>query len=317
MTIKAVVARNISEEMKEKMEALGYELTVFTKEMQEKGEVPDAEVAVGSQALKHMPWEKMTDLRAVFLKSVGIDYLPLDLLKERGIVLTNIKGAYSRAIGEWIVFSLLRLRKNDRKFLRQQDEKVWEQDLSLGSLEKKRILFLGTGSICQEAAKMLAPFRCHRIGMNTSGRPVEGFDEVVTTGAVKEILPTVDDVVVGLPMTEKTRHFVEVDFLKTMKEGAHLINIARGAIVDEEALVKSLEEHHLGGACLDVFEKEPLPKESPLWEMENVYVTPHNSFAAEDREEREFAPILENLRRYKKDGTDAEFVNAINLERGY
>ena len=87
MAMKAVVARNISEEMKEKMEELGYELTVFTKEMQEKGEVPDAEVAVGSQALKHMPWEKMTDLRAVFLKSVGIDYLPLDLLKERGIVL--------------------------------------------------------------------------------------------------------------------------------------------------------------------------------------------------------------------------------------
>ncbi|MDO5650366.1 MAG: NAD(P)-dependent oxidoreductase, partial [Gallicola sp.] len=274
----------------------------------------DVNILCGSYGLHKIDLNTLEDLQLILLQSIGIDYMPLDEIHEKGIVLCNNKGAYSKPMGEWIVFNMLEIVKENRHFIDAQRDSEWEVISNVRTLFGKTALFLGTGTIAQEAAKRLQGFEMKVIGFNTSGSDVQYFNEICTSGNLREKMGEADFVIVTLPSTGATDGFIDEEKLSWMKESASIINVARGNIIDEPSLIKALSDKKIHAAAIDVFVKEPLPKDSPLWEMENVYLTPHNSFESEYTEDKQFETIFENLKRYK---LGQELINVVDLNRRY
>ncbi len=140
------------------------------------------------------------------------------------------------------------------------------------------------------------------------------FDRCYGNSQIKEMVGLCDIVVVSIPYTEKTHHLINKDVFDAMKDGVCIVNIARGSIIDEKEMIKQLHNGKIKGAALDVFEEEPLSESNPLWSMENVIVTPHNSWASELVNERRFYIVYENLRRYI---SGEDLINVININKGY
>ncbi|MDO5301348.1 MAG: NAD(P)-dependent oxidoreductase [Tissierellia bacterium] len=274
----------------------------------------DVEVFAGLRGVEKLDLNEYPQLKYIFLQSVGIDYLDLATIEKLGITLTNNNGAYSEPIGEWIVMNLLNMVKQTQTFMRQQRDKIWQHNTSVRLLKGKTILFLGTGTIAQVAAKLLAPFGAELVGYNTRGREVAGFDWVVSPEKLDEAYGRADFVVAVLPLTPATRNFLDQGAFRKMKDGVGIVNISRGPIIDEEALVAALKSKKVSAAALDVFVKEPLGAESPLWEMDGVYISPHNSFQADHIQQLNTRTIVKNLEHLAK-GEALE--NVINFDKGY
>lgn len=174
---------------------------------------------------------------------------------------------------------------------------------------------LGAGRAGGEVARKARALGMRTIGLNTRGTPVDGVDRMLPRERMEELLRESDFVVVTVPLTPATRGFLGEREFKLMKPAACLINLARGRVVDEKALVAALQDGTIGGAALDVFAVEPLGPDSPLWEMENVIITPHVSGISDRYVERGLAVLAENLAAYLKDGRPVK--NIVDLERGY
>jgi len=313
--VKVLVTFDLGTENMNKIRELGYEI-IFQREKQLhfSNDIADADVLVCYNPFKTLDISRLENLKLIQLTSVGIDQVPIEILKDRSIVLANNKGGYSIPIGEWIVLKLLELFKNSKRFYQKQLEKVWKIDTSLLELYRKTIGFIGTGSIAVEAAKRLKGFDVRILGTNTRGTHTEYFDKCYSIDNLKDMLKECDAVVVSIPYTEKTHHLVNDEVFQSMKDGVYLVNIARGSIIDEESLIRNLKNGKIKGAALDVFEKEPMDKDNPLWEMENVIVTPHNSWASEMGNIRRFNIIYENLKRFKSGET---LLNVVDFNKGY
>ena len=204
--------------------------------------------------------------------------------------------------------------KNSREFYDRQNEKIWKMDTSLLELYGKTIGFLGTGSIAQEAAKRLEAFGVKILGFNRSGRPVEYFHQCYSIDMINQYIGQCDFFVIAAPYTNETHHLVNEEVFSNMKDGTYLINIARGSIIDEKALIENLKSAKIKKAALDVFETEPLPETSPLWDMDNVIISPHNSWSSEMIHTRRFEIAYKNMKRYKN---NEELINIVDLKRGY
>jgi len=204
--------------------------------------------------------------------------------------------------------------KNSKEFHEKQRNKIWKPNTHLLELYGKTIGFIGTGSIAQEAAKRFEGFGVKIIGINTDGKEVKHFHECYSVDRINEAVGKCDVVVIAVPYTNKTYHMVNKNVLDSMKDGAYIVNIARGVIIDEPALIESLKSGKVRKAALDVFEEEPLPKDSPLWEMDNVYISPHNSWSSEMVFRRRYEITYNNLKRYRD---NEELINVIDLNRGY
>lgn len=313
--MKVMLEARTPERVKEKIEGMGYETVRLPKNWREtKPDFSDVDIAIGSQNLKHLPWKELKNIRHVFLKSVGIDYLPLDIFQENGVVLTNNRGAYSLPIGEFIVYNMLQMAKKNRIFIENKEKKVWDQTPKMETLAGKNVLFLGTGTIAKEAVKRLAPFETENYGYNRSGRQVPEFKGIYTEETLDEGIGNADYIVFCLPGTEETDRFFNEEFLKKVKPGVRIVNISRGSVIDEEVLIRGLKEGIIDAAALDVFEKEPLPETSELWELDNVYLTPHLSYDSEENTERAYSVILNNLESLKE-GKSLE--NVVDYDKGY
>ena len=164
-------------------------------------------------------------------------------------------------------------------------------------LAGKTVCILGCGSVGTECAKRFRAFGCWVAGVDLYPQEHPDYDEMHSLDALDVVLARADVTVLTLPLTEDTRHLIDGDRFRLMKPGSVLVNIARGAIVDTGALIKALHEHLLGGAVLDVFEEEPLSDTSPLWDLENVILTPHNSFVGQGNAERLAQIIMNNLEK--------------------
>lgn len=240
--------------------------------------------------------DRFTSLRYVQIAMAGFDHMPMDKISARGMEFHNARDVYSDPIAEFGIAGLLSLYKQLRRFERQQRGRVWEIEPRLLELEGKDALILGAGSIGAAFAKRLRAFGCHVTGLARTAGPREHFDEVLAMDRLDDCLPTADIVILCLPNDPSTRHIMGAAQFGRVKPGAYLINIARGALVDEQALIPALQSGRLGGAVLDVFETEPLPEDSPLWEMENVVLSPHTSYGAEFNARRNLTVLLRNLR---------------------
>lgn len=303
---------------KEKMDLvrnLGYEVVyIYENQVTNAKEIEDIDVLVCYNPFETLDIKKLKKLKWIQLSSIGIDQAPIKYIKEKEIILTNNKGGYSIPMGEWIVLKILELYKNSKSFYEKQKRKKWKIDTQLLELYEKTVGFIGTGTIAVEAAKRLQGFGVDIYGLNTSGRDIEYFNKCFSMNEIDEFLSVCDVVVLSIPYTEKTHHLMNSDKLDKMKDGSVLINISRGNIIDEKALIEKLAEDKFMGIALDVFEEEPLPRISPLWDFENVIITPHNSWISEMRNERRFYITYENLKKYIN---NEELVNVIDLNRGY
>jgi phosphoglycerate dehydrogenase-like enzyme len=223
-----------------------------------------------------------------------------ELVRRHQLIVTATR-IHETSISEMIVTYMLMLAKQMPGFTAQQRERTYK-GLRTRLLSGTTALIVGTGNIGRETArKLTAGFGLRVIGINSDGRPIENCDEVHTLKALPRLAGECDWLIVCLPLTEETRGLIDRAILEKIKPTACLINIARGPIIDEDALVAALKEGRIAGAGLDTFVQEPLPAESPLWTLPNVIITPHVAGSFTGYHARVMDSFLENF-RYFKDG---------------
>ena len=233
-------------------------------------------------------------------------------------VLTNASGVHAQPIGEHIMALALALTRGLHRAVRAQAEGRWqrpEMANGIAELADQTMLLIGVGAIGERVAHFASAFGMRVVGVRRDpSRLVQDVAEMHGPAALAALLPEADLVVITLPLTHETRHLIGEAQLRAMRSSACLINIGRGGTVDEDALVRALQEGWIAGAGLDVFEREPLPEDSPLWKMENVIVTAHYSGRTPRYDERASAIFLDNLERYL---SGQPLRNVVDKERGY
>ena len=265
---------------------------------QEKSPLPcDAvwvEGIIGNGIFLSHPIEQFTSLRYIQLTSAGFDRVPMDYIEQHGIEIHNARGVYSIPMAEFASCGVLQLYKQSKYFHENQKVHKWEKHRGLTELCGKQICIVGCGSVGTECAKRFKAFGCSVVGVNIKPYQNVIYDTMLPLDSLDDALTKADVTILTLPLTEETRHFINADRFTAMKHGAVLVNIARGAIIDTDALIVALNTH-LGGAVLDVFEEEPLDESSPLWDMGNVIITPHNSFISDKNNARLRELVINNL----------------------
>lgn len=240
-------------------------------------------------------------LKFVQLTSAGLDRVPLDYIREKGIKLYNARGVYSVPMAEWALCGVLSLYKHLNAFSEKQKNHLWEKDREVRELQGDTALIVGCGSVGTECAVRFKAFGMRVMAADIVKPQSDVYDAYFPMQEIDKALEKADVIVLTLPLTEDTRGFFHRGRFSHCKNGAILVNIARGAVVKEKDLTDALVSGNLGGAVLDVFEDEPLPQESPLWEMENVVITPHNSFVSPKNNERLFSVMLKNIETFLKE----------------
>ena len=241
-------------------------------------------------------------VRWVHSTSAGVEHLPLDRMAERGILLTNSAGAYATAMAEYVIAAAITLARNLPGWLGGQRERRWLDWDAFGAslLRGKRIGIVGYGAVGREVASA-----ARALGMEvwaTKRTPIfptaEPVDRLLPADALKELLAASDVVVLSASLNRSTRTLIGAAELDTMKPTATLVNVARGGLVDEDALVRALTGGAIGGAMLDVTREEPLPAESPLWTTPNLFITPHISGNAPESWDEAVRFLCANLDLY-------------------
>lgn len=249
-------------------------------------------------------------VRWVQLGSAGSDgwygIRPADLL------LTKASGTFGIPISEWVVATMLMLTRNLHLYRDQQRQAVWQPQGGAREVHGSTVGIVGLGDIGQEVAKRVSALGCRVLGTRRSDGPAPAFVEAVMP--LDELIPQVDFLVLAMPGTPETRRLISADRLARLKPGSYLINVGRGTTVDEEALIAALRSGRLAGAALDVTAVEPLPAESPLWQMAQVIITPHTSPRSAVNTDRRLAIFCENLRRYQ---ADEPLINLVDRQAGY
>lgn len=223
-------------------------------------------------------------------------------LKNTDVTVTTASGVFSGPLAEFALAALLSHAKQFDRLRREKKEKIWRQTTT-GSLEDKTLCIVGLGNIGCAVAERARPFGMRVVGVKRTVREDDAAwryaDNLYATEDLKNALGEADYIVATLPGTPETHRLLDKEALGTIKEGAYFVNIGRGSVVDEAALVEALERGHLSGAALDVFETEPLPEDSPLWEIEGVIVSPHSTdMVPELVNKRQTDLFCDNLRRY-------------------
>ncbi|MBM4411606.1 MAG: D-2-hydroxyacid dehydrogenase [Chloroflexi bacterium] len=200
-------------------------------------------------------------------------------LMDKGVTVTNSSGAAAEPIAQTAIAGMLALNRGFPHWADLQRRHEWRrQQHAPPDLRGQTMTVLGLGSIGTYVARFARAFGLHVIGVRrTPAGPADGIDEWVPPDRLRELLPRTDWLAITVPLTPQTHHLIDATALALLPPGAHILNVGRGPIIDEAALIKSLHAGHLGGAYLDVFEVEPLPETSPLWDMPNVILTPHDS----------------------------------------
>jgi phosphoglycerate dehydrogenase-like enzyme len=261
-----------------------------------------------------------TRLRWIQSPAVGVGHLLFPAMVESGVVITNARGVRARPMAEHVLAVTLALARRLHTALRHQVNHRWAQDLletqGVLTLQGRRLGVVGLGSIGLEVARLAAA-----LGLKVSAirrrpdfeRPAE-VDELLSPDRLDDLLAESDIVLLAVPLTAATRALIGRRELSLMKRGAFLINVGRGGLIDDDALVAALRSGHVGGAALDVFAEEPLVPSSPYWDLPNVIVTPHTSGTMEDYWTPLVSLFSENLRRFE---AGLPLLNVVDKRAGY
>lgn len=272
--------------------------------------VTDCNIILGEPGLIDAVLPSADRLQWVQSSWAGVDRLCRPQLR-RDYTLTGVKGIFGGLVSEYVITYLFALERNVFEMRANQLQKRWRprpyrlaKDITLG--------IVGLGSIGRHIARAARCYGLRVTGMNRSGQPSEDVEKVYTQANQGEFFAEADYLVLTLPDTPETRHFVNADVLAKMKRSATLINVGRGGIVEEADLVNALQQGQIAAAVLDVFETEPLPSDSLLWSLPNVYVTPH--IAAASILEDVVAIFIESYGHFIK---GRPLLHVIDFERGY
>lgn len=276
----------------------------------------DAECAIGTNNGSRV--RRLLDaapkLRWYHSVGAGVeDLIGVREFRDRGIALTNNSGSYDIQIAEHALAFILAAAKRLHVYRDQQMRRNWK-DHRQDELRGSTLVVYGIGSIGAEIARLGAALGMHVIGVRRRVEPVRGVERIVPPELLEEVAAEADYLAIAAPLTRATRGAISRDVIGRMKKTAWIVNIARGAIVDEEALVDALRAGRLGGAGLDAFTTEPLPADHPLWTLENVMISPHSSNSSPHVRERTLALFTENLRRFK---AGEDLLNRVDFEAGY
>jgi phosphoglycerate dehydrogenase-like enzyme len=241
------------------------------------------------------------------------DWLRRLKLVETPIVVTNAAGMHARPLAEYVVFAMLYFSRRWPRMAAEQRAHHWER-CAIDTLEGKTVGLIGLGNVGQMVARLARPFGMRVVGVRRSPAAVDSVDQVYPATELTQVLRQSDYLVLCVPSTSETVGMIGAAQLTELKPDAVLINIARGTIVDEHALVEALRAGRLGGAALDVVSREPLATESPLWDLPNVLVTPHSMSTASTENEWLTDLFCDNLRRYLK---GEPLRNQVDKLRGY
>ena len=283
-------------------------------------ELPDTDIFVG-YSLRAEQLKEGKKLKWIHSTAAGVAQLMYPELRDSGIMVTNPSGIFSVPMAEHTLGLLLALARNFPDSVREQDQsrwaqqQIWDKPQHLTELNGKVLLIVGFGSIGREVAKRAKAFEMRVWGVTRSGEGDRTHAEKIFSAAkLHEALPDADYVLISAPETAETKHLIGTAQIARMKPGARLINVGRGSLLDENALVQALESGALGGAALDVAQTEPLPAESPLWKAPNLFITPHTSGVSDRLWERQASILIELLERWF-DGR--ELFNRVDFARGY
>lgn len=244
-----------------------------------------------------------TNLKWVHVFNAGVDNPVFKAFMERGVRLTTSSGSTAKPIAQTAIGGMLMLARRFPTWAESQRRRAWEpiRDNPPPDLDSQTLVVLGVGAIGNEIARLASGIGLHVIGVRRSPwREGDHVDEMVAPSHFLEVLPRCDWLALACPLTPETRGLVDAKALAALPAGAHVINIARGEVVDEPAMIDALRSGHLAGAYLDVVSQEPLPAESPLWDLPNVIISPHNSAIAAGNEGRTVDYFLANLGHWAK-----------------
>lgn len=258
--------------------------------------------------------QPMKNLKWVQSFSAGVNTHPLSYLKDNEILLTNTRGVHAPQMTDHIMGMILAFSRDFLPAIRHQKDRLWTYDFQLTELRGKELLIVGAGSIGQMLAKKAKAFEMRVVGLKRTPEELRDFDVVLPLDDMMKAMETADYIVILAPLTKETRGMVGEDAFRIMKKNAVLINLGRGPLVEEEALLSALKEKRIRGAGLDVFHREPLPEESPLWDMENVLLTPHIGGFSDGANRRAVELMAENIKRFRR---GEKLLNIVDLGLGY
>lgn len=288
-----------TKEQIDKIESLGIN-TVFMQQEAETLPVKagDVDATVCNGLFLHHNIEDFENLKYIQLTSAGFDRVPLEEIKRRGITINNARGVYSIPMAEWAMGRILEHYKHFNGFNLSQNKKEWNKDRGIKEINGTKSAIIGAGNIGQEVAKRLSAFGSSVTGYDVIMGKRPYFDSVHHVNVLSSEIGDYDIVVLTAPYTTETHHIISKEILQSLKYNATLVNIARGGLIDTEALCVTLQKRSDLYAALDVFKTEPLPADSPLWNLENVALSPHNSFVSDGNNKRMFDVIYNNLKEY-------------------
>jgi len=283
-------------------------------------EIPDAEIFVGA-SLRSEQFQQAKKLHWIHSPSTGVHQLLIPEIVASNVVITNGRTVHGVVVAEHSMALILALAKRLPSAFRYQQQRKWGQGEMCEEHPMPRevagatLLLLGAGSIGREVIPRAKAFGMEVVVLRENVHSgAEGADAVYSISQLDRLLPQADFVLISLPTLPSTRGMFNRERLARMKSDAYLVNVSRGALVDEPALIECLQKKQIGGAALDVFATEPLPPESPLWLLENLIITPHTAALAQTLWERHYALIAENLRHYL---AGEPLNNVVDKAKGY
>ena len=281
----------------------------------------------GEEALTHVPkteviisiarWftkevaQKAKNLKWLQCNITGTDHLIESLADRRDIILTSGRGIHGPQMTEVTLLHMLALYRQVRRLAKNQETHTWDRFLPY-VLENRLVAILGLGAIAEHMARCFKALGMTVYGISRTNRKIEGIDKVFSRDDLTEAVKDVDFLIALVPFNPETHNIIDAKVFYAMKPSACLINVARGGVVDEAALIDALKNGEISGAGLDVFEESPLPDNSPLWDMENVFITPFTGGRSDKYAERILTVIEPNIRAYL-DGTTKYMKNIVQF----
>lgn len=296
MKLLVTGAWNCTDEQLDSIVSIGHEVT-FMQNEKDDCPVPYESIdgVICNGLFLHHPIEKFTSLKYVQLTSAGYDRVNMDYIESNNIEIHNARGVYSIPMAEYALWGALQFAKKGNAFTDNQKSHKWIKLRDTFEIYGKSVCIIGCGNVGTECAKRFGAMGCSVLGVDIASFESEYYSSIAPLSEIKCAVKDADFIVLTLPLTKESRYLINADILSAMKRDAVIINISRGAVVNTEHLINALSENAIGGAVLDVFEEEPLGEDSSLWDMENLIVTPHNSFVGDGNSERLYKVIMENL----------------------
>ena len=290
----------------------GHDVRAATTPREERELVEHAPVVAGI-GIDDEVLDAAENLRYFACGSAGTGHLPLDELEARGVTVTNAAGTHVPNIAEHVVGCMLLVARRLDRGLRQQQRREWRQYKAFGELQGSTVTVVGLGEIGNSVVERLDAFGVDTIGVRYTPEKGGPTDEVIGFGGDEfhDALSRTDYLVLACPLTETTRGLVGAEEFKTLPADAVLVNIARGPVVDTDALLAALRGNKIHAAAVDVTDPEPLPEDHPLWNLRNAFITPHVSGHTEEYWNRTADVVAANLRRVEETGDYREFENQV------